>query len=388
MRRTVTFLLAGVAALALAAGCSHHGTRSYEDQLRCTPSGGCEICDGTTCYPYYCDANDQCPADYTCTASGTCAWVAPDDGSGGSDLECDASGCVTCRDTAEGRDCQAYVCDAAARPCPSGWTCENASCVSDDGGGDTCETECCANADCAEGFVCSRDGVCVERPTPPADECDAETPCPEGEVCQDGQCVTPPPECTADGDCAAGQVCTDGSCVTRDFPPRPADRCVIAGDCGPEGTCVNGACHFACGAEGACPVTQECRNDLCLDRTASPGECVIGLDCPTEGARCIDGTCRPTCAANEDCQRHERCDAARGLCEPDPQPLFECLSSGDCAADRDCVEGRCLAPCAAEGACPEGEACEAGWCVAQATCFDASGCNAGQACVNGTCESL
>lgn len=387
MRRTVTFLVAVVAALALAAGCSHDRVSPYdEDQIRCTQAAGCEICEGATCYPYYCDADHQCLAGYSCTASGTCAYVAPDDGQNAADTECDSTGCYVCRDTETGRDCQAYVCDED-RPCPSGWTCENGACAAD-GGGDGCDTECCENADCAEGYVCSLAGACVERPGPPAPECDDATPCPEGEVCEDGACVTPPPECTADADCGAGRACEDGTCVTRDFPVRPSDRCVIAGDCGPDGTCINGACHFPCGEADACPVTQECVAALCLDRTASPGECVLGLDCEAEGARCIDGTCRPACAVADDCQRHERCDEARGLCEPDPRPLFECLSNGDCAADRDCVDGRCLAACPAEAACPAGEACEGGWCLPQFSCFDATGCNAGQVCVNGTCESL
>jgi hypothetical protein len=386
MRRTLTFLLATIGAVALAAGlgCSSGSGGGYEGQLRCTATAGCEICEGTTCYPYYCDASAQCPSGYTCTASGRCGAVAGD-GGGSGDVECDATGCVVCTATATGRDCQAYVCDTA-RPCPADFTCVNGSCAPD--GGSDCATECCANADCQEGFVCSLQGVCVERPRPPADECDGDTPCPAGRVCESGRCVAPPPECAADADCGAGRACEGGTCVTRDFPVRPSDRCVIAGDCGPEGTCLDGACHFPCGDDDACPVTQECAGTLCVDRTASPGECVLGTDCPVEGSRCIDGTCRPACAAAADCARHERCDTARGLCEPDPRPIFECLSNGDCAGDRDCVDGRCLAVCGTDGGCPAGQACEGGWCLPQATCFDAGGCEAGEVCIDGACGTL
>jgi len=383
MRRTVTFLLAGVVAALLVAGLGCSGGDG-ESQLRCTPTEGCQLCDsyGADCHDYYCDASHQCPAGYACTDAGLCR--AEGDGGSVGEVECDEAGCVVCEQTATGRDCQAYTCDAT-HLCPTGWTCLDASCVPDD---DVCPTECCANVDCDEGFVCTLQGACVPRPQPPVDECDAETPCPDGDVCEDGRCVTPPPECTADADCGAGRACEDGTCVTRDFPVRPADRCVIAGDCGPVGTCLDGACHFPCGAGGACPVTQECATDLCVDRTVSPAECVLGADCPLAGARCIDGTCRPACAADADCVEHERCDLTRGLCEPDPRPIFECLSSGDCAADRDCVDGRCLATCPAEGACPAGQACEAGWCLPQASCFDAAACEAGELCIDGVCGSL
>lgn len=386
MRRTVSLFISTAAMLALAAGCYHDDHGPYQEPTRCDPVSGCLVCDGNTCYPFTCDARHPCLDGYTCTASGRCASVAADD-LPASDVVCDNAGCQVCRDTEMGRDCTAFVCDAG-HECPDGYLCEVGSCRVDAGGGDDCATECCANADCEDGFICSRDGACVERPAPPTPECDAETPCPTGEVCEAGACVTPPPECEADGDCGAGEACVDGKCETKDFPVRPADRCVIPGDCGPDGTCLDGACHFPCDAETVCPVTQACVDGLCRALADSPGECVLGADCPTEGARCIDGTCRPTCAAADECQRHERCDAERGICEPDPRPIFECLRNADCAEGRDCVDGRCLLPCADDTTCAANEACEQGWCLGQVSCFDSAGCGDGEVCVDGSCETL
>ncbi len=42
--------------------------------------------------------------------------------------------------------------------------------------------------------------------------CTTNDDCPDGQVCQDGQCVAGP-ECTTNEDCSEGQTCQDGECV-------------------------------------------------------------------------------------------------------------------------------------------------------------------------------
>ncbi len=57
-------------------------------------------------------------------------------------------------------------------------------------------------------------------PLPPLPECTTDADCEEGQVCQDGVCVSAP-ECETDADCDEGQVCEDGACV--EAPLGPAD---------------------------------------------------------------------------------------------------------------------------------------------------------------------
>lgn len=88
--------------------------------------------------------------------------------------------------------------------CPDGEVCQNGVCVTAPG------PECTTDADCANGEVCVN-GVCEEAPAP---ECTTDADCAEGMVCVDGVCEeAPAPECTSNGDCAEGEVCEDGVCV-------------------------------------------------------------------------------------------------------------------------------------------------------------------------------
>lgn len=407
MRSFSTILLAGLAVTVLVTGCYHDTTHRNYDQLVCD-ANGCLVCDDGTCFEYACDADSQCPQGYACTAAGHCALVS---GSGidpaDSELECDATGCYECTATDTGRVCYAYECDDL-NPCPEGRSCDlNGNCVVDQ---ETCETECCANADCGDNQICTVEGVCVDLPgvscddehacpdgqvceegacvAEPEPECDDESPCAEGLVCEEGVCVEPSLECEANEDCEAGERCQENACVAIEMPPRPEDSCVLASDCGLTGTCIDGDCHFACEADADCPVTQVCDEGLCLDQSVSPAECVTGADCATEGALCIDGTCRPTCAEDADCGAHERCDAARGLCEPDPQPLYQCLGNIDCAEAEDCVDGRCLLRCETGTECGARTDCALGYCTPQFECLEAADCAEGESCVNGLCSTL
>lgn len=360
--RTGLPILALVAA-AILAGCGGGGGGSAgTDQLRCDQTG-CQVCDSGTCYTYYCDDDNQCPTDYTCAASGRCLYSPAPDGTGDDDVP---DGDVACDET---------------NPCPASWTCgDEGVCVREA----ECATECCANADCADGSICSRQGACVPAPV----TCSDTVPCPLGKECDGGVCrATAVPGCSDEAPCDAGETCIDGACVVDTLPPRPAERCVLASDCGTDGTCIDGACHFPCDGD-VCPVTQACVGGLCLARSGAAGECVTGADCAVGGARCINATCRPVCAADAECGRHERCNTARGLCEPDPRPIYECLSNDDCPTAKDCVDGRCLAQCVADDECGESATCEQGYCALAFSCLDSTACGEGEVCVNGRCDVL
>ncbi len=64
---------------------------------------------------------------------------------------------------------------------------------------------------------------------PPPPECQVDTDCADGEICEAGECVEDQsPECLVDADCEAGQVCREGLCLEAPEPgacgePRPIE---------------------------------------------------------------------------------------------------------------------------------------------------------------------
>jgi len=108
---------------------------------------------------------------------------------------------------------------------------------------------CRNNEDCPSGEVCV-DGNCV-TPTPtatPIGFCDTNQDCPPGEVCVDHHCVTPTPTatpigfCDTDHDCPLGQVCVDHHCVTPTPTRTPIGFCDTNEDCPPGNVCVDHHC--------------------------------------------------------------------------------------------------------------------------------------------------
>jgi uncharacterized repeat protein (TIGR01451 family) len=104
------------------------------------------------------------------------------------------------------------------------------------------EYECCADAECPEGFSCS-DHECIETVEPPPvdeDECSDDSDCPATEYCSGGDCIPVPEgtcgyiedhewvdyECCSDEDCEEGYVCEENECV------RPEDFRIDTDDVG------------------------------------------------------------------------------------------------------------------------------------------------------------
>jgi len=116
--------------------------------------------------------------------------------------------------------------------------------------------------------------VNVATPTPTG--CTSNDDCPPGEVCVEGNCVTPTPTatpigfCNDDNDCPPGQVCVDHHCVT----PTPSVTPTPIG---------------FCNDNNDCPPGQVCVDHHCVTPTPTP-QCRENTDCPS-GQVCVDGTC-------------------------------------------------------------------------------------------------
>ncbi len=269
--------------------------------------------------------------------------------------------------------------------------------------------------------------------------CNATT-CKPGDVCRDGQCVSPPAAdgglpvgtCNADLDCAgiqgrthcdiAHQTCVacnaDVDCpdaqrqvcdtTTHTCTPRPP--CHADADCGalpgtPYCETVTGEC-VVCTQDSQCTGTQQvcdgtdhvCRFSPChadADCTAWPATphcetisgycqmCVVDADCGTQGL-CQGGSCVP----KGQCQQDSDCPAGQ-VCNPldVPTDCVQCITSADCTLGGTCSSGFCVASpsCGGDADCGPLKHCDA----QSATCVDCvsdAQCAPGQTCGGGVCH--
>ena len=178
-----------------------------------------------------------------------------------------------------------------------------------------------ANAHLGHGDHCGpcQSGLCVD-----------DDDCGEGQICVDGQCITPS-GCQTDEDCAEAEICVDGECVT---PPG----CQTDEDCTEGEICVNGECV----PPSECQTDEDCDdNDACTTDVCDPGSGCIHVPIDT----CVDGD---PCTVDS-------CDPEIG-CVHEP---LDC-EDGDPCTINDCFEGECTT---AAIDCPEGQVCEDGECV-------------------------
>ncbi len=134
----------------------------------------------------------------------------------------------------------------------------------------------CGNGGCASGAIssCNGQGACVKGPCPGNFACDGAAACKSS--------------CAGDADCLSGFVCTQGACIA------PGGT-----SCTPDGT-------SSIASDGS---TVSCAPYLC-DRSA--------------------GTCKTSCATNDDCAG-VACNTAAGLCAPvvaDTPGKTGCATSG------------------------------------------------------------
>jgi len=225
------------------------------------------------------------------------------------------------------------------------------------------------NGEIDEGAVCGAGQACVDCSC--ANPCGSgEFPCPIGQLCEGGFCLTDQcfgVTCGLDmnGD---HQTCDDGACV------RTCDSV----------TCPVG---FLCKGEDG-----ECHPDNCIgfpDRCSEEQRCVAGtceadpcfnVTCSGENQYCVEGECVGSCTDVE-CETDERC--VQGVCEAHP-------CGGDCPGDQFCDEsdGMCKDSLCTNAPCPEGLACNPANGVCEPDpCFNVDCPNPGEVCTNGTCDT-
>lgn len=242
--------LLAMTALLAAAGCDRLPGRGGADQP-CFGNGECGA-------GLECNADNRCVrTDCTPDCDGKCGG-APDgcggscQGACGSGMWCDGQSCTACG--ADDAHCGAGCIDCSAND-------NNQACVPDDSGGHRCG--CNSDADC-DGEACTDNSCGATCPDP----------CPEGEYCEGGscypcevdahcgpQCFNCPSEspqhpvcreggdgdfrcvCTTDAHCVAGDICDRGECIT---PPSE----LVLQQLLPEGRSASAVEMAACSAAG------------------------------------------------------------------------------------------------------------------------------------------
>lgn len=158
-------------------------------------------------------------------------------------------------------------------------------------------------------------GACGEDRGTVGLQCERNSQCQAPLVCRLTRCRN---ECATARDCPAGSLCVVdgqgiGSCRLPD-----EDTCVLTSEC-PEGlVCENGQCTNECAADRDCPVGAVCEGTGCVDLAETI--CVFDSDCRrgSGGLDLVcasDQRCRAECISDRDCRPGEEC-ADTGLCEP------------------------------------------------------------------------
>lgn len=162
----------------------------------------------------------------------------------------------------------------------------------------SCGKECKTNAECRNGFVCSKDGECL---CGGAASCPTTTP-----QCFNATCRPVCSKATKDT-CPHGERCDEAAKVC-------VPGCDAASDCDDGFTCKNGSC--LCGDKPTCPTNTRCYSGQC-EKT-----CKFGAGCPANMV-CNDvKVCVPRCDSNADCaSKRFRCDLTTHTCKPFLSPM-------------------------------------------------------------------
>ena len=157
--------------------------------------------------------------------------------------------------------------------------------------------ECTEKIHCLEDKICSKEGKCVDpppkpgpkpEPKPDPNKCDPE--CNEDQVCvidqNNGNKCYNKYECTEKIHCPEGKICVNNKCKT---PPKP-DPNKCDPECGKDQVCKEGKCvdpkpepEPGCSENKNCPKGKSCKGGKCTS-------CSQDTDC-LEGEICINGYC-------------------------------------------------------------------------------------------------
>jgi hypothetical protein len=322
------------------------GTGSDSTLVSCTEVTDCPDpdpsrtrCNGI-CLTICNGADEACPLDSFCDATGTCA--------------------RGCRDSST---------------CPEGQLCVNGNCS-------TQSAQCSSRCDCDPGEIC-KDGACQS----PGASCTTKDDCPRGPAdrCEayqcngfSRQCFDPDPQpCAAAADCAGRPGCTGTSICT----------CTSAGACVPDVVCTPQDERTTCGTGNFCDGTGRCQ---ALTQCTQPSDCAPGLTCNNGSGVCE----RPqACTSSTQCGPPPAtfCDATTGFCA-----IPNCINQGTtCSNGLVCSQGsgRCVTPggaaCTNDSACQPSEYCDIAdqvcrtGCRSNADCASGQNCNGAHVCVGG-----
>lgn len=232
---------------------------------------------------------------------------------------------------------------------------------------DCVDNDCDGSIDEDSAALCGAGQSCVDcRCASPCGT--GEFPCPLGQLCDSGYCITDPcyEVVCAPGPAGDQYECVDGMCV------RSCDLITCLGEfvCrGDDGTCVPDNCHS---------FPEYCQdNQLCVDEACITDPCA-DVECPGDDQYCVDGRCVTSCG-DVQCPEGQICNLGDCIADPCPDgcgPLQICqISTGTCIND----------PC--DGvSCGNNQVCDSqtGDCVTE-PCLGVECPGANQVCVEGTC---
>ncbi len=345
----------------------------------CDPDAGCVNEEGPDCASPDCDDPADCeeelgdlpPCKAAACVAGTCVAAAVIDGTA-----CVGPGAAENK-CLEGGECEAGNCIQQVKDCDDSLECTADSCDPSTGGcvnapqGDGCGVDCDADTPCPGGEFCDdgfipggaglckplkEDGVACKSTT----ECKSGLcgGCVNGSVINAGWCYTAASKIAGEG-CKDDDECTSGSCTSTcaPFPTNGACECVEDTDCPAADYCAPGSlggffannCKPKKGECGSCGDDGMCTGDDCSadgacatpDSVASGGVCCDDQQC--DGGFCEDAACIALKANDEPCVSNDEC--AGGLCSgiinakcaDKPAECSMCILDGGCGTGAICA---------------------------------------------------
>ncbi|XP_022241756.1 fibrillin-1-like [Limulus polyphemus] len=250
--------------------------------------------------------------------------------------------------------------------------------------------QCEKESDCNSGFVCENN-LCISV----VQECSLDTACAPGKICEDNKCVV---GCRRDSDCTFDKACINSQCLDPCSVPNVCSRntncrpvvhrplctckpgftgqpyvscqqvpvsrvqCDIDKDCDSGKICEDHQCIVGCRKDSNCPTNKACINTKCENPCDFPDAC--GLH-----ATCVPSSHKPVCT----CQVGYTGDA-NVICHLAPIDL--CASDRECSVGNICEEGNCIDACRTDGSCPYDKSCIKNRCQDPCSFYSACGTQA------------
>jgi hypothetical protein len=239
-----------------------------------------EFCKDNTCVE--CDENNPCPLGFICI-NGTCVCLGKVNEKG----EC--VDCLGDGDCSNCESCQNNQC--VEKVCPNNLVCISGDCSCPPGTKYDIATNSCIP------IGCENDGQCGECHTCIAGRC-TEVICPEGYICQGGECIYWP--------------CTDTTCNN-------------GADCGENCGCLNGQCIpcYLLECTGECAEALGCKCNTNTDKCEPVDNCGDYCDgstpCLDQNCTCYNNTCVscenfPCIEGDGGCDSYYNCGCTNGDC--------------------------------------------------------------------------